>query len=127
MNPDAGATPARSIMTGRPACILCGLAALILALAGIACWGVASLVVEGSEDFSITLGGHRFSLPGDGMLGDLGTYCAEWALMGLFLLGASVPMAATPWINDRIGRRIVIALTLLALGVAGLFANNLLL
>ena len=104
--------------------VVCSLAGTALAAAGVVCLAVSSLAVERPDGFYVVIGSHRLMLPESGMLGDANTYFAEWGLLGLFCLGAATLATLYPRVDDRATRGRVIALLVLALAAAILFAHN---
>ena len=67
-----------------------------LGILGIACLAVSVLVFETSDGFYVSIVFHTLALPDSGMLGDFGTYSAEWGMLGLFCIASAALLVATP-------------------------------
>jgi hypothetical protein len=101
-----------------------GLAGVCSLAAAIVCFAVAELAVEESEGFYLTLGGRRYELPSNGMLGDAGTYFAEWGILGYSCLGAAALFILLSRVRDPARRRLVVGLLVPTLAAVVLFAAD---
>jgi len=104
--------------------LVASLAGVVLGVAGIACLVVSARVFETNDGFYVTIASRTIALPDRGMLGDFGTYSAEWGILGLSLLTAATLLVIAPRVGDRILRGFAIGALVLFLVVAATLARN---
>src|SRR4051812_6764544 len=88
----------------RPGRIACYTIASIFAIAGASSWFVSSQAVEESDGVYFTVGSSTVRLPDNGMLGDFGTYCAEWQMLGLFCFCSAFGLFRLPTSETKGGQ-----------------------
>jgi len=103
------------------------LACMALGAAGVASLVVSSRVVEGNDGFYFFIASRRVALPDSGMLGDFGTYQADWTMLGLFCLAAASLVAVFPRARHRFARGVTIGALVLALAAVAMYAQLVLL
>lgn len=99
------------------------LAGAVLGVAGIACLVVSARVFETDDGFYVTIGSRTIALPDCGMLGDFGTYSAEWGILGLSLLAAATLLIIAPRVRDRLLRGFAVGALALFLVAAATLAQ----
>lgn len=102
--------------------LMAPLAGIVLAIVGVACWVVAGLVYETNDGFYVTVGSRTFELGSGGLLGDFGTYVAEWGMLSLFCMAGGALLVVAPRIRDQFLRGVAFTVLVLSLVAAVMFA-----
>ena len=107
--------------------VIASIASLALGTIGLACLVVSARVFETSDGFYVTFASRTYALPDSGMLGDFGTYSAEWRMLGLFCIAGAVLLVIAARGRDRLLRGVAWAGLALSLAAVALFAHKVLL
>ncbi|WP_165066967.1 hypothetical protein [Paludisphaera rhizosphaerae] len=84
-----------------PLSILWRLVGSTLATAGVVCFAISNLTIEGSDAFYVVVGPLEIVLPDSGLLGDQGTFCGLVELTGLSLMFSGFVALVLPALPEK--------------------------